>query len=62
MSTHYNFSVKIHSLCLTNPPLAIYVAQTQHYTTEDENVCRTGIVYYGWRRRSKNYGAIEPIR
>jgi len=32
-------------------PLAIHVAQNQRYTTEDENVCRTGIGYYGWERK-----------
>ncbi|MGG3449643.1 hypothetical protein ABER98_07125, partial [Domibacillus aminovorans] len=32
-------------------PLAIHVAQNQRYTTDDENVCRTGIGYYGWERK-----------
>ncbi|WP_244886786.1 FGGY family carbohydrate kinase, partial [Domibacillus aminovorans] len=31
--------------------LAIHVAQNQRYTTADENVCRTGIGYYGWERK-----------
>jgi hypothetical protein len=32
-------------------PVAIHVVRNQHYTTEDENVCRTGIGYYGRERK-----------